>query len=138
MEASELRLGNKILNDCIINTVSEISNAGHIFTEESGFVNLEHHIEPIILEPEILEACGFEKDTENDRYIVKKDVYFLEPGFTLTYGKSYPDFWLFGFFHPCIATSAKPIESLHQLQNLYFALTGKELYVNIAQQKTAL
>jgi hypothetical protein len=70
---------------------------------------------PIPLTPEILEKCGFEKDID-DMYLETKHILFV----------SYND----DEFVHCKNTALDTLVSikyLHQLQNLYFALTGEEL-----------
>jgi hypothetical protein len=70
-------------------------------------------IEPIPLTPEILKKCGFKKFESGNFYHPKTM-------FELT-----PKFWLED------SERAVKAEYLHQLQNLYFALTGEELVVKI-------
>jgi hypothetical protein len=72
--------------------------------------------QPIPLTPEILEKCGFQRATIGGYYKDFEDItvrLFQEEGF---YSLEY------------IGTK---IQYLHQLQNLYFALTSEELKVNI-------
>ena len=70
---------------------------------------------PIQLTPEILEKCGFEM--HNDRGLWRLNNFYLH-FYTLSdneYCFKYNDFRSSSIFY------------LHQLQNLYFALTGEEL-----------
>ena len=73
-------------------------------------------VQPIPLTPEILEKCGFVIDYQGD-YMISFNgrVYYYGNGFIMK------DF--------SIKTKLNqfPIQYLHQLQNLYFALTGEEL-----------
>ena len=73
---------------------------------------------PIPLSPEILEKAGFEKDSvgyfNNGIYCMK----FNNNTCKWSFGE-----WYMGQF--C------EIKYLHQLQNLYFALTGEELNINL-------
>lgn len=69
---------------------------------------------PIPLTEEILLKCGFEK--ESDAYTYKY--------FELSY-----DFYC--AVNSCEYTIGEKINSVHQLQNLYFALTGEELKINL-------
>lgn len=134
--ANEMRIGDYFLCDGKILWLSEIMHlkkikewvyeGWHEETKQRYSINF-FEAEPIILTPEILEKCGFEKEEE----IFINYPYFLESGFTLSYGKINPDFWLFGSMEPSKIIFGKPVESIHQLQNLYFALTGKELEINL-------
>jgi hypothetical protein len=74
---------------------------------------------PIALTPETLEKCGFVNDNNTyGRGIImlrrKRDGAFGQPRFELLSDEFNPD-----------------LEHLHQLQNLYFALTGEELNVQL-------
>jgi hypothetical protein len=86
---------------------------------------------PIPLTPEILEKCGFEWETDKKRHlqIFIDDVKTKTLGFyfangvidhTQLYNNGSQDNFHFA-----------PLKSAHQLQNLYFALTGQELTVNL-------
>lgn len=70
-------------------------------------------IQPIPLTPEILEKCGFEFDT----------ITFSKSYLLLAEGDNGFDVWVGGLSK----VKLNPINYLHQLQNLYFALTGEEL-----------
>ncbi len=125
--ANELRIGNIFKNGVI----ESIPLAGW---NEDGFdVNLNaiawctlEDLEPIPLEPEILEKCGFVKinDTDFHKQLYKKencDYYIcLESNEMIKYGGSYGDYCEIGDVE---------IKYLHQLQNCYFVLTGNELEV---------
>jgi hypothetical protein len=77
-------------------------------------------LEPIPLTTELLEKCGFEAISSTSFRIVTSDLDFIVPlSFT---GNGY---------NTSIATTRNPLIYLHQIQNLYFALTGKELYVEL-------
>lgn len=69
---------------------------------------------PIPLTSEILEACGFE---------LKEDRYF-EKGRVVIYDFGGGIYTLYQYVLP-------EIKYLHQLQNLYFALTGTELEIKL-------
>jgi hypothetical protein len=74
-------------------------------------------VSPIPLTTEILEKCGFERDT-----VTKTEVYRF-PKLSLMRGLDNE----YRFFD----IKSAPIKYLHQLQNLYFALTGEELTINL-------
>lgn len=88
-------------------------------------------LRPIPLTPELLEKCGFEKfpydaDDEDVEYWILKlpesgQISYYKPGEFFVSDTHSPDFY-----------GAKVnITHLHQLQNLYFALTGEELQINL-------
>ena len=97
---------------------------------------LDQNLFGIPLTPEILEACGFEKmDRRNNTSLYKKwpisivvnDDNVCEYMFLYIDDSSISEIdWI------------KKPNSLHQLQNLYFSLTGEELSVNLTQRKTVL
>lgn len=75
---------------------------------------------PIPLTPEILQKTNFEWDIfwqglTDGNWVLTEG----EKGYRIAYGKRRHDFIVYG------------IEYLHQLQNLYFALTGTELNVQL-------
>lgn len=81
------------------------------------------------LTPDILEACGFKKTTEGgdnfcDEYLNNPVHIFFDS----------EDFW-FGFDAGPKLRRNFAIASVHQLQNLFFALTGTELTVNLDKVK---
>ena len=88
-----------------------------------GWVHMSAY-SPIPLTPEILIACGFKKRTYNDEYLFEEHSqmwfkYYSHLGaWQLEVDTSYE-----GGYETDIAT----IKSLHQLQNLYYCLTGEEL-----------
>lgn len=101
--------------------------ANYVKDKRDGF-ELEHlgeimvisdKIEPIPLTPEILEKARFNKvDNEKDEVY-----YWYSKKLSLTEFKK--RFKLAHYDNPVY------IKYLHQLQNLYFALTGEELEVNL-------
>ncbi len=104
IKASELRIGNWIVFDGKI--LRATSNIIHSLDEEW------FQAEPIPLTYEILEKCGFEclcskwKNGHIELLVNLNGYDFFYGGFT-------------------------KLEYLHQLQNLYFALTTEELEVNL-------
>jgi len=94
---------------------------GHPFTEK-----LEY-LQPIPLTPEILEKCGFENDNVFEKMFkyLNKSIYDTDK---LTFRKEEGFICFDGIKY---RTLLKHIIYLHQLQNLYFALTGEELTVNL-------
>ena len=122
MKAEELRIGNYLLetkqvdydepeNDYYPDRVIRVGK--HLFQFE------DEDIKPIPLTEEWLVKFGF----TNDNYAeYKKDVYTLDCEYT--------DKGVFNFVineECCLNTDIKHV---HQLQNLYFALTNEELTIN--------
>ena len=117
INANELRIGNwvKLFNDDFykIHVISKT-----VIQVEGGIIGGEvfklEHIQPIPLTPEILEKCGFKKGS----------IYFYFSKFRIVKINDSNN-WLIllsdTYHHLC------KLKHLHQLQNLYFALTGEEL-----------
>lgn len=121
IKASELRLGNW-LGSRWVSTPERVDyfQVNSIRGGEDWSM-----IEPIPLTPEILEKAGFGRDNDctwAERYILNKEV---EANTIEKEGDGYAFYaseWTFG----------KPFQHLHQLQNLFFALCGKELEIDLA------
>ena len=131
--ASELRIGNWFQQDASNNntisrffTVDEIKRYGVRSTYIRQDTNQPHtslfsldSIHPIPLTPEILEKCGFEWSIYHQAWHKQGFVFDLSE-------RSVGGF----FMHKSRLNSeiiCPEIQHLHQLQNLYFALTGEEL-----------
>src|SRR6185312_9286781 len=108
IKANELRIGNYIQGGIINSIGYKIGVQGN--SSKEVFYIHESTLQPIPLTPEILERCGFEKHGEKDeiRYYLN-DFYFEDISLKRD---------------ECFIAN---VEYLHQLQNLYFALTGQEL-----------
>ena len=110
-KSEELRIGNLVKDF-----------AGNIFKFElQDFCNIKNsniyfdeYCNPIELTEEILLKCGFEII-----FVDFKHFYKLE------------DFCLDDNFQPLDFDLKYKIDYLHQLQNIYFALTYKELIINL-------
>lgn len=109
MKANELRIGNWVKG--ITGNPIKLTGAD-IFVLEQGDDN--GLCEPIPLTPEVLEKCGFEKSL--GVYVINKACIFGSLSKINIYIEDYDADYEF----TCP-------EHLHQLQNLYFALTGEEL-----------
>lgn len=93
-----------------------IKMQGHPLTEELEF------LQPIPLTPEILEKCGFVKSGESHRIKLNE----VEE---ICFYNTHIGYELIGR-HQTIEggwTRKLYLKHLHQLQNLYYALTGEEL-----------
>lgn len=126
--ANELRIGNwvKYHDDTNIRVTPEIISAQIDANKIKGHGSWVY---PISLTPEILEKCGFENT----------GVYYK-----LQIGASYEKGTIILIIYESrlqisIGTGGEGCEwiflpaptSIHQLQNLYFALTGQELKINL-------
>ena len=116
MKANELRLGNYILD------VFDLKNTviRKIDLEDlSMFINYSNHplpFRPIPLTEEILLKCGFEK---LGKYTFVCDTALMQLEIDVINNK---------LLHSILAIE---IKYLHQLQNLYFALTNQELNIEL-------
>jgi hypothetical protein len=116
VKAQELRIGNWV----------ELKNSGRLKVDADNIgdvVNNPAIFNPIPLSPEVLTACGFEKIGE-DGYIIYEfeDEKNPNEGFRVEYeGEGY------AYYYPSNTAMDVQINYLHQLQNLYYCLTGEEL-----------
>ena len=112
MKASELRIGNYIF-------LTKDVNKSYVITKTSGaiidYIECESVLsKPILLTEEWLLKFGFEKGSliyKNDSFNLNGEIVF----------KGENSFRYFGL--------ETKIKYVHQLQNLYFALTGYELTI---------
>lgn len=119
MLANELRIGNLVHNSH--GDIHAIGcNCFHRFRDPSMDGN-HSGFKPIPLTEEILLKCGFEYQKDNNSYQLDSDL-----GFTI-WGRVYSGFNV--YVHD--VEFGETINSLHQLQNLYFSLTQKELEVHL-------
>lgn len=134
INANELRLGNWLKNN---NAISEIFNPYHqvIGKDISDLCENPLHeawqqIEPIPLTPEILEKAGFTKEDDGISVYYRLVI-------NRTECISIEDDWSFGLnaadelSTQGYASNPELLKYVHQLQNLYFALTGTELEINL-------
>lgn len=132
IQANELRIGNWVLKDDTYRKVEAISIPYHHLLSLRNKVLLEecqfNEIQPIPLTEEILLKCGFEKDgvpagfTIIDKFQIRycyKDI--IKNTWQWSFEAFDDDNWI-GISKP---------QYLHQLQNLYFPLTGEELEINL-------
>ena len=140
MKAKELRIGNKIIfsEDETIFTVGSIDEKGFTVQNEEETTWIENYqFDPIPLTEEILLKCGFEKivfDSEETGYGVD---YNLKANNDLFI--NYSDDFSCGLYSSKseVKNSLSVIpfwgntKTVHGLQNLYFALTGEELEINL-------
>jgi len=147
INANELRIGNWINVKCIAESIKgcdefdpqpcNINNMIGIKNNESDF-----EYEPIPLTPEILEKCGFEIEGSEagDDGAMQLGNMHEQKGITFLYVPKVGNYtekdtlglWIgrdFGMQQ--IQIDLEKVKHLHQLQNLYFALTGQELEINL-------
>jgi hypothetical protein len=124
METKELRIGNLFfipgLNRYV--KVSAIFKT-HFRCEDYDGISFEESIRtnynPIPLTPEILVKAGFENKSSTTDYIFEYGNFIIGG----TRKRLFPSVW----GEDGLQDYGDLIEYVHQLQNLYFALTGKEL-----------
>lgn len=123
VQANELRIGNLIDFEGRTCTVEEIDKQGVIVLFEDGeteWIDLFQFF-PIHLTPEWLEKFGFYvvlKNSAGQIYNMILDMSVANSALNIT-------IWNSGKIEP----ATKHIQYVHQLQNLFFALTNKELEV---------
>jgi len=120
LRGKELRIGNYIGFGSLYCKVIEIQKECFYvedIIEKQEFKNTTFKLEPIQLTEELLLKCGFELN--NGCFI------FNNGCFELRYDN--------GSFYFIIENQHLYLEinSLHQLQNIFFALTNKELKINL-------
>lgn len=140
IKAHELRIGNKVLYKPYGNrdgepvTIAGLMGMKAYFSKYSNESGMFHHLEPIPLTAELLKKCGFEAMIGGSD---EDDPDYEATGWRAYYPASYMES---GKGHFCIWDdqpggymmdnySSAPLKYLHQLQNLYFVLTGEELQI---------
>lgn len=136
INANELRIGNIVEIDRGIGKVVMISTEEYSEWNDSEDFNVrvevngiyyscsENELSPILLTEEILLKCGYNL-VYSSRF-TKSYEHSELPKMKYKY-KCLGNCGFIYYQNTCIMC----IESLHQLQNLYFTITGKELTVNI-------
>ena len=122
MESKELRIGNLLkYDDGTIVEVLTVSSRDIVVKRFPQPLNISV-LHPILLTPEILEQAGF----------VKTGRYAIGAGGYITYEKDRVVLLHPKKGHPFVlAFHETQVQSVHQLQNLYHALTGEELEINL-------
>jgi len=123
ISSNELRLGNRVLVDKNLQQVSMITGKA-VFTidaeeghEQTASEHSSDQIEPVPLTDEVLKQCGF----------VYHDYFKFWQLITTGIRSEMDidnDYDVIDFMHKPII---KHLASLHQLQNVYFMLKGREL-----------
>lgn len=118
-----LRLGNKVLIDGKVCTVDHLYGQYIRTKEMPSIIDAYRDAYGIELTPEVLEACGFE---------FVEHFWSNSKGSAIHYDLNNNSVRL-AFVGPIFPIVASNVKYLHQLQNLYYSLTGEELTVNIPQ-----
>jgi len=132
MKPNELRIGNhiKITGS---DKIHEVWSSGVMWVGENMPISCSA-VEGIKLTPEWLERFGFKKQKASDFYIDDWEDDYGDDWdlFILNNQESWFDQGQFIFQYADKETFIEDfkIKHVHQLQNLYFALTGKELKEN--------
>lgn len=120
----DLRIGNLVLSREV-----DLSNGNEIHVEafvdlyilhELSRGNVVKQFSPIPLTPEWLERMGFKSNS-----LFPKSEWNLDT-FKISQPESVKPNYFFSNYH---WEASKEIQYAHQLQNLYFAMTGKELEI---------
>jgi hypothetical protein len=143
MDARELRIGNFIQRRDLGNetirweTVLELRKNKIHTSGPIMVINDYSDVEPIPITEEWLLKFGFEKQIdyqqrEEEWGILSKSNQRMALGIYNHTGEKYLDYWCATFREDvgCGWSDLNDIEYVHQLQNLYFALTGEELSIN--------
>lgn len=141
MKANELRIGNFVqaifhdknseiknfYNVCKICNISEQGiSANRVFPDDS--TSYTGSFEPIPLTEEWLLKFGFENHIINEHTIYQNN---WKKGFLTILWRKYGTYYDFSTGRFIIGS----ISFVHQLQNLYFALTGEELTIDKEETK---
>lgn len=127
IDSKELRIGNKIRYTLHNLTVSALLRNGYVEVEE-GIDGYLDEYEPIEISEQILIDAGFKKQEWTDD---PRQVYYeYEPNDCIVF---YFDTYT-GEQNDCTANDSDHKGKclyVHQLQNLYYALTGEELTIKL-------
>jgi hypothetical protein len=124
IKETDLRLGNWV----ILRGEYRKVDAGMLYNLQAFY------FQPIPLSPEVLTACGFEKKYL-DRKKVDEGCYYEKEVCSKYYGENYYCDLTFitgdknGFLEVCLlpVEQSVRVRYLHELQNLFYCLTGEEL-----------
>jgi hypothetical protein len=122
MKANELRIGNWVNNNPRDGVITVFSNDKCVIRHKAGIDRaFIEELEPIQLTEEWLLKFGFIKSKVSSQF--DKEKLTIQIANELEYhkkGRVYFNSW---------AILEESIKYVHQLQNLYFALTGEELII---------
>ena len=120
MKVQELRIGNYVIDNLEICQVIQIESNGNVMTTcKSKFpISNVEDLEPVKLTENVLLMCGFDENMVLST--IEGEIRYYGDGGINIGGE---DSCTLGMVY------IAKCKYLHQLQNLYFALTGKELEV---------
>lgn len=124
IQANELRIGNIVMFESKINTLSVIGRKAVQFEEGIGNVFKIEWLRPIPLSEDWLVKFGFEKREDIDiTQIIGGSIEWYTNNILDIHKDSD------GFFVLCLNNKAVELKSVHKLQNFYFEGFGQELEV---------
>ncbi len=129
MEATELRLNNFVIYEGEIVPVIGMENSNNgLFVKINSLAAVDHRmLKPIALTAEWFSRLGF-KEVYRSSTRVRFDLpNYCRFDFDLSSNKILEGFLFFGNYIKC--------NYLHQLQNIYFTLTGEELKIEQCLKK---
>lgn len=141
INATELRIGNWIASGEKFNDTSTIGKVLEIGNEERDFEQIyceclesfewffKDNYCGIPLTEELLLKCGFEKKDKEWYLFPSPEIQIIVLNDDKYNGVMFYTRTIHTDYTPIYCT--KHINNVHQLQNLYFALTGQELEINI-------
>lgn len=133
IKVGDLRRGNKFsFYKPLINEPQQLTVKGYYFNDDDGlwYVQSDEYADinmaglmPVPLTPEWLEKCGFVADRNG----------WHMPGSRLSLTDQFYPCWFDRMLWPQDIPDFKhlSLKYLHQLQNLYYALTGEELMITL-------
>lgn len=137
IKENELRIGNWFIGGWKGDSYLQVT-AGYLCSWFGGGM-CGSFPEPnfIPLTPEILEKCGFEGPSGEEKQFpmcdpknkFKFDIWKIPMGDF--YYSHKEGLYVGSFFHTFLAIHNEPLKHLHQFQNLYFVLTGEELEIKL-------
>lgn len=134
IDKKELRLGNYVMYEQTTHVVTAISRTlveTHWHGGTENYFHLTDELDPIPLTEEVLLKCGFSDKDYKQGYI---GIDYESGAMTFDFVLNKPG--VIGNWNKCYTFSLPEhrfvnIDYLHQLQNLYFDLTGEELEVKL-------
>ena len=131
MKSTELRIGNLVSFGGRMATVYQVNRSGAVL-QYDGDTNTEiegvrrstvsaNDIEPVMITEEILIKSGFYKDEGSIRLYIKHVMNSNIRAFRVLLSNT-------GLYFPNVEWGVN-MAGVHQLQNLYFSITGQELSV---------
>lgn len=140
MKVQELRIGNWIkAEDIKVDEICLSEHQGYVvvmyFPDMENILTLPLNMaQPILLTEELLLGCGFKRERDfsanpnlNNKFLYVKDSCIIFC--TEHIGYSYFQFRLIAY--EAGKNDVIDLKYVHQLQNLYFAITNKELIIKL-------